>query len=73
MRTALIFLSFDEMEERDRPPKRIWLDGDKLREHMDMVKRRRKEEAERGGRDSSLDEIEDPVENAAAKGLIVGG
>lgn len=68
-----IFLSFDELPEDERPDKRIWLDGDALREWFAEVKRRR--EAKYGGKDSGGwdKSIEDPVENEAARGLIVGG
>ena len=71
IRFGHIFLSFDELPEDERPPKRIWLDGDALREWFAEVKRKRdaKYGADPGGWDKS---IEDPVDNAAAQGLIVG-
>lgn len=62
-----MFLSFEELEQGERPPKSIWLDGDKLTSWFDRVKRER-ERKYGGGQD-----IADPVENAAAKALIVGG
>lgn len=61
---ALVFLGFDELAPEDRPPKRIWRDGKKLNAWFDEVRRRWK--GDRGG------EIDDPVENPAARDLIVG-
>lgn len=58
----------DNLEEKEQPPRSIWLDPRKLRAHMNEVRSNRKREAEGKGRG----EIEDPVENAAAKGLIHG-
>jgi hypothetical protein len=73
IRLGHIFLSFDELSADERPPKRIWLDGDALREWFEDV--RRKREAKYGGKsDGGWDKsIEDPVQNQAAKDLIVGG
>jgi hypothetical protein len=68
-RVALMFLSFDELPEDERPPRRIWHDGEALREHFEAVKRSRRREAEGHG----STRIEDPVDNQAAKELIVGG
>jgi len=69
IRAALIFLTFEELPEDERPPKRLWNDGDQLKAWFDEVKRRRDERY--GGR-SSPGEIEDPVQNDAAKSLLVG-
>lgn len=69
LRHALIFLSFDELPEDERPPKRIWLDGERMREWMEDVRRRRKQRYEGG---DSNREVEDPVQNEAARGLVVG-
>lgn len=73
IRLGHIFLSFDELPKDERPPKRIWLDGDSLREWFADVERKREAKwsggSSKGGWDKS---IEDPVENEAAKGLIVG-
>jgi hypothetical protein len=66
IRTALVFLSFDELPRNERPPKRIWLDGDALSEWFKQVERDR-ERSVRGDK-----HIEDPVENEAARSLIVG-
>jgi hypothetical protein len=59
---GLSFLGFEEVALEDRPPKRIWLEPEKLSAHWKAVKKRWKEGGE--------GEIEDPVENAAAAGLI---
>jgi hypothetical protein len=65
IRLAGTFLTFEDLEERDRPPKRIWLDGERLRDWFDEVRRRRTAEARGESR-----EIEDPVQNQAALDLI---
>lgn len=67
VRIGHIFLSFEELEPDERPPKSIWMDGEKLSAWFDRVKRLREEKY--GGRDTH---ISDPVENEAAKALIVG-
>lgn len=61
---GLGYLSFEEHAPEDRPPKRIWQQPEKLEAHWNAVRKRWKEGAS--------GEIEDPVENAAAAGLIVG-
>lgn len=67
--TGISFTSWDELELRDRPSKRIWFDAEKLQEWWRGVKRRRKEEME----GKSSPEIEgDVMQNDAAKDLIVG-
>lgn len=61
--TGLFFLGFDDWEVDERPPKSVWLDGDKLREHVDAIKQKRLN-PER--------EIDGPVEqNALIEDLIV--
>jgi hypothetical protein len=70
IRQALTFISFQEnLEEEEIPPRSIWLQPDALEEHFAAVKQRRKERVESGGKS----DIEDPVENQAAKDLVVGG
>lgn len=64
---GLGFLSFEELAMEDRPPKRIWQNPERLNAHWKAMRKRWKEGA--GG----TGEIEDPIENAAAEGLIVGG
>ncbi len=70
IRRALTFISWQEnLEEEEQPPRSIWLDPDKLADHFAQVKQRRKEKFDiKGG-----GEIENPVENEAAKALVVGG
>lgn len=41
---ALYFLSFDELPLKERPPKKIWLDGDKMKLWFDEVKANRETE-----------------------------
>lgn len=65
IRNAMLVLSFDELPEDERPPKRIWLDGERLRDWFKTVERRRKEKY-------SGKHIDDPVDNDAARSLIVG-
>lgn len=65
---ALTFLSFEELPEDEQPPKSIWLNGEKMREHFERVKKHRNEKYGGGGNSS----IEDPVDNDAAKNLISG-
>lgn len=65
IRTALLYLSFDELPRDERPPKRIWADGERLEAWFKEVERERERKAQ--GKD-----IEDPVDNQAAAGLIIG-
>lgn len=65
VRAALLFLSFDELPQDERPPKRIWTDGGRLAEWFDRIRRDR-------NRDVESKSIEDPVENDAASSLISG-
>lgn len=69
IRLGGIFLAWDELPADERPPRRIWLNGDALKGWFDMVNKRREEKY--GGKGGGA--IEDPVQNDAAKGLIVGG
>ena len=39
--TALRILSYDEFPSDERPPKRIWLDGEKLSSHWKRVEQER--------------------------------
>lgn len=64
---ALIFLSFEEYERQEQPPKRIWMDATKLNEWFEKVRVDR--EKRYSGKSSP---IEDPVKNDAASSLIVG-
>jgi hypothetical protein len=68
IRSALVFLSFDELPKDERPPRRIWLDGEQLKLWFDDVERKREERYSNKGPGP----IDDPVQNQAAKDLIVG-
>lgn len=68
IRQALYFLSFDELPNDERPPKRIWLDGEKLNAWFERVERKRKDEM--GGRNRT---IEDPVENELTAEMFGNG
>lgn len=72
IRLAFLFLSWDELPEDERPAKRIWLNAKALKDHFEAVKRKRAREMESGSSSNWSREIEDPVENEAARGLIVG-
>lgn len=65
IRDGLLYLSFEELPAEDQPPKRLWRNADGLRSWFEDVRRHR-------GHDRDDGEIEDPVDNEAAKGLIVG-
>lgn len=69
IRKALTYISWQENLEEDEVPKRaIWQEPDKLTDHFNWVKQKRKEKFDiKGG-----GEIENPVENEAAKALVVG-
>lgn len=64
---AMFFLSFDELGEKERPPKKIWLDSEALHDWFEMVKRNREREA----KGDQIMEGE-PVQNQAASALISG-
>jgi hypothetical protein len=66
LKAALRFLSFEEMMPDDVPPRNIWLDGRRLKEHFADLRAKHRE----GGR---RDEIEDPQRNGAIDMLITGG
>lgn len=69
-----VFLSFEELEPDERPPRAIWLDGEQMTAWFDNVKRRREEKYGTGDGDGGWDRsVADPVSNPAARGLIVGG
>lgn len=67
---AIQFLSWQEnLDEDEQPPRPIWFSPQELRDWFAQVKKRRDEKS---GGDDSAGPIDDPVENQAAKGLIVG-
>lgn len=53
IRMALGFLKFEELDPKERPPKKIWLDGDKMTMWWAEVKASR--EAEAKGEGSTMD------------------
>lgn len=61
----------ENLDENEMPPRRIWRNPEALTEWFEAVRANRKRDMERGGSDRSQ-EIEDPVQNDAAKGLLVG-
>lgn len=65
---GLAFVAFDELPSEEHPPKEIWLDTDKLTDWFKAVEKRRDEKY--GGKGNK--EIEDAVENDAARSLIGG-
>lgn len=69
LRQALIFIGFQDLPDDERPDRKIWHDADALKEHFDLVKKRWEEKLDPKGNG----EIDDPVQNAAAKGLLIGG
>lgn len=60
--TGLQFLAFEELIKEERPPRDIWMEPKKLKEHFDLVERRRK--AKYGGDDGDIRDvpIDGPVE-----------
>jgi len=58
IKAALMFLSFEELQSEDQPPRNIWLDGAALSDWFDNVKRKHKDR-------SSGHDIADPVRNSA--------
>lgn len=64
--SALSFLTFDELPEKERPPKHIWLNGKKMTAHWAEVKRARKAELEGHGDQSNM------AKNALTDRLLVG-
>lgn len=63
---ALGFLSFDELPDDERPPKSIWLDGDKMRKWWAEIKRLRKAKLEGHGDQAKMSK------NALTDQLLVG-
>lgn len=71
IKTATVFLSWQENLEKEYvPPKRIWLDGEKIDEHFKRVEKLREEKLKTGS--TSVEGWDgDMKENAAAKALVV--
>jgi hypothetical protein len=73
IKMAATFLSWGEnIEQKYMPPKRIWLDGEKLEAHFKRVEKLREDELK--GRSSTVEGWDgtDMVDNEAARALIVG-
>lgn len=66
---AGIFIGWEELPADEQPPRRIWMNAEKLADWFADVRRKRERAADPRNRDH---EIEDPVENEAAKALIGG-
>lgn len=64
---ALTILSWEELPLDERPPHAIWNDPEELQAHFKRVQRER--DRKYGTGDS--DDIDDPVQNDAAKALLV--
>lgn len=62
----MIFLGFEEMAVEDRPPRKIWMDDEKLVSHFERLREKRKTEAE--GNTVSSEPME---ENSLAKEMII--
>lgn len=68
MGSAVLFLGWEELPSKDRPPRRMWTDHERLSEWFEMVDERRNREMKGEDADS---QIEGPVsQNDAAKDLI---
>lgn len=70
---ALQFLGwYENLDEDEIPPRAIWFSDRHLREHFRRVRKAREEKY--GGKDGkdNAGPIEDPIQNAASKDLIVG-
>lgn len=66
---ALTFLSWQEnVLKKEQPPKRIWLDGEKLDAHFKLMDKRREEETKSQGNDPAW--RGEMVQNDAASMLI---
>lgn len=66
IRLALHFLSFDELTEKERPPKKIWLDVERMKMWWSEVKAAREDEAKGGN------SVMDMPQNALLKDIFRG-
>lgn len=66
VRMALFFLSFEEYPKEERPPKKIWLDADKMQAWWEQVEINRRSKTDGGGDFQSM------PQNALLKDLFVG-
>lgn len=67
IRTALSFLSFDELPKDERPKRDIWMEPDLLKEHFKAVERRREEKF---GKSNSSSEIDGPVSENDTEAIL---
>lgn len=68
IRMALVFIGFDELPKDERPPRKIWLDEEKLNSWFAEVEAKRKRESE--GKHTEMEG--ESVHNKAAEQLIHG-
>lgn len=61
-------LSWEELPRDERPPRRLWDDDEGLVRHFEQVERDRER---KWGSPGSSGAIEDPVDNDAARWLVV--
>lgn len=63
IRDGMTFLSFEELLEHERPPKRLYDQPEKLNAWFKEIRRRQRQDRDHAP-------IDDPVQNEAAKDLI---
>jgi hypothetical protein len=74
IRMALVFIGFEELEKEERPPKKIWLDDEKLEAWFQQVEKNRERKYGGKGKGDSDETLEgESVQNRAAESLIRGG
>lgn len=70
IRMAFGFLSFDELPKDEKPPRKIWLDGDEMKKWWKAVERKRK--AKYGGDDDIDVDIEGDVSENDTERILFG-
>lgn len=70
VRLAQFFISFDELPDDERPPRRIWDDNEKLHTHFAWVKAER--DRKYGGKGTSDGPAGEVEQNQATRSLVVG-
>lgn len=68
LRTALYFLSFEELEKHERPPKKYWLNNDKMNQWWADVEANRRSKSGNPGGES----YQSMPENELLKQAFVG-
>lgn len=66
IRMALTFLSFEQLPSDEQPPKKIWLDGDRMEAHWSAVTQAREDKAKGRGDLNSM------PKNDLVKSMLVG-